>query len=197
MMMNHHLAIAHEEEQEAEIERLRQITVLLQDRITMLERENGELAGMLKERGVAVHSRSATALELPPALTAPTEHTAEIRALMAPAAQRLLADICGTAPVLILLKTDSTTDTGNWFRQGRVWAAATAGDLVLLASGRKPFFQKAPLAYLRESLYNHVTGELVLAPNRGWKLDRVAMSPLDGYQLLAQIYSHQTQGEKP
>lgn len=196
-MMNHHLSIAHEEEQEAKIERLRQTTALLEDRIALLERENGELSGMLKERGVAVRSRSATALELPPALTAPTERTAEIRVLMTPAAQRLLADICGAAPVLILLKTDSTTDTGNWLRPGRVWAAATAEDLVLLASGRKPFFQKAPFTYLRESLYNHVTGELVLAPNRGWKLDRVAMPPLDGYQLLAQIYSHQTIGEKP
>lgn len=196
-MIDHHLTIAHEEEQEAKIERLQQTTALLQDQIALLEQENGELVGMLKERGVTVRSRSATALELPPVLTTPTERTAEIRALMTPAAQRLLTDICGVAPILILLKTDSTTDTGNWFCQGRIWAAATAEDLVLLASGRKPFFQKAPFIYLRESLYNHVTGELVLAPNRGWKLDRVALPPLDGYQLLAQIYSHQTQGEKP
>ncbi|MBU4198437.1 MAG: hypothetical protein KKE37_01290 [Verrucomicrobia bacterium] len=196
-MINHRLAIAHEEEQAAKIERLRQTTALLQDRIALLERDNGELTGMLKERGVAICSRSATALELPPPLTAPTERIAEIRALMTPAAQRLLADICGAAPVLILLKTGSTTDTGNWLHKGRVWAAATAEDLVLLAGGSKPFFQKAPFTHLDESLYNHVTGELVLAPNRGWRLARVAMPPLDGYQLLAQIYNHQTQGEKP
>ena len=195
-MTNPNLGIANEEELEAQIARLRQTATLLQDRITLLERENGELAGMLKERGVAVRARSATALELPPALTAPAAHTAEIRALMTPAAQALLADICGADPIMILLKTDSTADTGNWLRPGRVWAAATANDLVLLASGRKPFLQKAPFAYLHESLYNHVTGELVLAPNRGWKLDHVAMPPLDGYQLLAQIYSQQTQGEK-
>lgn len=192
-----HLSIVHEEEQGAEIERLQRTVALLQDRITLLEKENSEWAGMLRERGVAIRSSSKTALELPPAITAPLERNAEIRALMTRSEQRLLDEVCETAPVLILLKSDSVTDTGGWIFKGRVWAAATATDLILLADGRKPFLQKSPFTHLGESLYNHVTGELILAPCQGWKMDRIMLPPLDGYQLLAQIYKNDTQGEKP
>jgi len=52
----------------------------------------------------------------------------------------------------------------------------------------KCWFQKTPLASLRQSLYNHVTGEVVLAPVRELKLTHIQVAPLDGYQLLAQIY---------
>ena len=38
--------------------------------------------------------------------------------------------------------------------------------------------------------YNHVTGELVLAPPRGIRITSAGMTPIDGYQLLAQIYSN-------
>ena len=38
-------------------------------------------------------------------------------------------------------------------------------------------------------LYNHVTGEVVFAPAHGLRVDRLRLAPLDGVQLLAQIYA--------
>lgn len=113
-----------------------------------------------------------------------------MRALMTPSERKLLEDVCGNEPVLVLFKSDSFVDTGGWLRRSRVWVGATAKELVLLAFGRKPFFQKTTFQVLRESLYNHVTGELVLAPAGELTLNSVKVPPLEGCQLLDQIYDN-------
>lgn len=188
--MNKGLSQAHDEATEAAVERLGRTVVLLQDRIRLLEEENVRFADMLTERGVDARPSSKIGLELPPAVREPLDGNAGVLALMTLAEQKLLEDLCPNEQVLLLLKSDSRTDTGSWLRGGRVWVGATRKELVLLASGRKPLFQKTPFPVLRESLYNHVTGELILAPARELTLNRIKVPPLDGYQLLAQIYDH-------
>ena len=169
---------------------LERTVALFLDRITLLEEENARFADMLKERGVDARPSSKIALELPPVIREPLDQNSETRALMTSLELKLLEDVCGNETVLVLFKSDSLVDTGGWFRRSRVWVGATAEELVLLAFGRNPFFQKTPFQVMRESLYNHVTGELVLAPVRQLTLNSVKVPPLDGYQLLAQIYGN-------
>ncbi len=193
--MNNDLAMAHEAEQEAKIERLQRTAELLQDRIALLEQENTAYAGMLKERGVDVHASSQIALELPPALTRPLDTaSSEIFRLLAPAGRKLLAEISGMEGVMMLVKSDTRVDTGGWFRRGEIWVCALPRELALFAAGRKPFLQKTPYEHLRESIYNHVTGEVVLAPARGLKQHVFQVPPVEGYQLLAQIYNNNKKG---
>lgn len=189
--MNKGLSQAHDEATEAAVERLERMVLLMQDRVRLLEEENVRFADMLMERGVEVRPSSKIALELPPAVREPLDGNAEVLALMTPPEQKLLKDVCANEQVLLLLKSDSRTDTGSWLRGGRVWVCTTLKEIVLLASGRKPFFQKTPFPVLRESLYNHVTGEVVLAPAGDLRLNRFKVPPLDGYQLLAQIYDQE------
>lgn len=193
-MTNQDLASIHEAEQAAKIERLQQTSALLQDRIALLEQENTAYAGMLKERGVDVHASSQIALELPPALTRPLDATAKVFALLTPAQQTLLDEVRGTESVIMLLKSDTLMDTGGWFRRGEVWVCALPRELAMFAPGRKPFLQKTPYEHLRASIYNHVTVELVLAPARGLKQHTLKVPPLEGYQLLAQIYNPNPKG---
>lgn len=179
---------AHEEQLEVEIDRLKRAVALFQDRIALLEQENMALAGMLKERGVNVRASSKIALELPPPIRTRTNAVDEMRALTTAAERRLLDEICPNTGVLALWQSDSDADVGYWFVRRRVWICAGPRELTLLACGRRPFIQQVPFSHLRKSLYNHVTGELVLAPEEELKMSRVKLPALDGYQVLAQIY---------
>jgi hypothetical protein len=190
-------ALDREAQMAATVERLKRNLALLQERIALLEQENTAFAGMLKERGVDVRASSQMAQELPPPLIRPLESNAEVFGRLTQAQRELLNELRGADFIFMLLKSGSTVDTGGWFGRGEVWVCALARELALFAAGRKPFLQKTPFTHLNESLYNHVTGELILAPSQGLKLARAAMPPLDGYQMLAQIYRKQNQGDRP
>ena len=110
--------------------------------------------------------------------------------------RRLLDQASGGADWFMLLKTGSRVDVGEWLCNGRVWLCATASGVVLVASGRVPFVQQIPFERLRESVYNHITGEVVFAPEKTLKLKRVKLAALDGYQLLAQIHGSTPSGQK-
>ena len=125
--------------------------------------------------------------QLPAACAAPLDTRSVALPGMTAAVGRLLAEACGGVDVFAVVRTRTKADVGEWFRNGRVWACATATDLVLLAAGRIPFVQRTPFGRLQESVYNHITGELVLAPGRELRVNRVRVTELDGYQLLAQI----------
>lgn len=180
--------LAHEETPEAAVERLERTVRLLQERITQLEEENAAFAARLKEHGVDVQASSRVALELPPPLRAPAATVAGVRALLSAAEQKLLDDVRAEETVLLLLRSETAADTGAWLKRARLWVAVTPAHVLLLAHGRRPFFQKTPCTRLRQSLYNHVTGELALAPALELKVERLRLAPADGYQVLAQIY---------
>ena len=110
-----------------------------------------------------------------------------------PAERCLLADAADEADWQLLIETHSRVDVGEWLRNGRVWIGVTTKEIVLLAAGRVPFVERAPLEQVRESLYNPMTGEVVLAPAGKLKLKRVKLPALDGYRLLARIVKPATE----
>lgn len=181
---------SHEEAMALQVDQLMRTVTLYQSRIKLLEEENTRFSGMLRERGVKVRSSSKGAAELPPALTTPLQADAEIFADMSPSERAVFQECSAGEPTFVLVKTKSVIDTGGWFANGRIWIAALKSDLILMAAGKKPMLERIPFLHIQESLYNHVTGELVLAPPRGIRTTSVAMTPIDGYQFLAQIYTN-------
>ena len=127
--------------------------------------------------------------QLPAVWTTPLDRAGAEFPRMGKSARRLLETAIGSAELFMVLKTRTRVDVGEWFWNGRVWLGVTAQAVTLLASGRKPFVQAVPFDQLRDSLYNHITGEVVLAPAKELKVKRVKLPALAGYQLLAQIYS--------
>lgn len=171
------------------VERLTREVALLQSRISLLEAENARYAEMLTAKGIPTRARSRVALELPPPIESPIARDNAAFAGMDEAERRLL-DECraGGLPVFFLARSDSSVDTGAWLKKSRVWIAALGSELALFAAGKRPWLAKIPFANLGESFYNHVTGELALAPAAGLSLSSFKLSPRDGYQALAQIY---------
>ena len=99
-------------------------------------------------------------------------------------AVKRLSEESGARDAAVLARTRSRVDVGQWFRQTRVWAACLPSELVLLAPGRRPFVERIPYDQLKGSLYNHITGELELAPAEKARLRRLRVSPLDGCRML-------------
>lgn len=91
----------------------------------------------------------------------------------------------------LLLPTATRVDVGRWFRPARLWVAVGHGELVLFAPGPRPHCERIPLHALRGSLYNPVTGELVLKRSRepapGRRVPGLRMPPLNGHRLLELI----------
>ncbi|MDA0838593.1 MAG: hypothetical protein O3B01_10535 [Planctomycetota bacterium] len=161
---------------------------LLTDRIRMLEEENHSFASQLKEKGVDVRESSSASLELPPPVTSPLEQDGKEFQLLSRSEHKVAEEALGDRPVYFLSKSDTTVDVGHWLSEGIVWAAATKNEVVLFAAGRRPFIEEIPFSHLYKSLYNHITGEVVFAPAEAESMTRIRLSPVHGFQLLAQIY---------
>ena len=124
---------------------------------------------------------------LPPAKTTPLWE-ADRSAELGRRERRMLDELLGQEDVFAVLATDTKIDVGKWYRRGRVCVCALADELILFAAGPRPLAERIALADLHESRYNHVTGEVVLAPRDGSGVDRLKVPPLEGLELLAQIY---------
>ncbi|MDP6117069.1 MAG: hypothetical protein QF437_21650 [Planctomycetota bacterium] len=161
---------------------------LLTDRIRMLEEENHSFASQLKDKGVDVRESSRASLELPPPFTTPLKKNGEEFQHLSRSEHRAAEEALGDRPVFFLSKCDTTVDVGHWLSGGVVWAAATESEVVLFSAGRRPFIEEIPFTHLYKSLYNHITGEVIFAPAEAESLTRIRLSPVHGYQLLAQIY---------
>lgn len=86
-----------------------------------------------------------------------------------------------------VVRTGTRVDVGSWICRRRVWACVLEGELLLVAHGRRPYVESVPFEGLTASLYNHVTGELVLAPAEGARVTRLRLSPLEALELLGCI----------
>ena len=102
------------------------------------------------------------------------------------AVQRLLAQAGAGAPhpVVLCVPTGTRVDTGAWGWRGRLSVCLLEDELLLLAPGRRPYVERAGRLETAASLYNAVTGELVLAPAPGLRQRTVRVSPVDGYAIL-------------
>jgi len=126
--------------------------------------------------------------ELPPARRTPLEDDERRPARLSKREQALAEEVLRSEDVFVFVRTRTRVDVGEWFRRGRVHLCALAGHVALFAAGKRPYVERIPFRSLRESRYNHVTGELVLSPADDVRVRGLKMSPLDGYQVLAQIY---------
>lgn len=176
---------------EQALARARRAVKLLEDQARMLEAENARLADLLKQRGGQERELSPTAAELPAAIAAPLAAAAEDQTGLDRYERGLLEEIRGGAPLFFLARMDMRVDVGHWFSRGVLWVAASADGLLLFAHGRRPYMEKIPFRFLGKSLYNHVTGEVVLSPALEARTQTLRLPPLEGYQLLAQIYGGQ------
>ena len=95
-----------------------------------------------------------------------------------------------------MFQSETRAEVGLWLIERRVWVVVTSTEVVLLAAGRRPLAQGIAFPHLHASLYNPVTGELVLAPDRGFRVGRVKLPPLESNQVLAQIVGAQTPGNE-
>ena len=149
---------------------------------------------------------TASTVELPPREETPLAAEAVFARL--PARHRALAaELIGGKGVFLVVPTRTGIDVGSWLGRSRVCACALADHLLLFAPARNPlallakaarlagklrlpaspYAQRIPFEQLRESTYNQVTGELVLAPATDARVRRLKVPPLDGHRLLAQI----------
>jgi len=125
---------------------------------------------------------------LPPANRQPLSGTALCGPEWADHEREFLRDLCSSAPLYALLCSGSKVDVGLWMRRGRIRVACLESELLLFAFGPKPFSERYALADLRGSIFNHITGELVLAPADGMPMRTLRLPQQDALQLLAQIY---------
>lgn len=171
------------------VEHLRLKTGQLEDQVRLLERENEDLLQQLKDAGLQARRPVLHADRLPaPLAAADVAGVAEARRRMTPGERRLLDHAAGEGEFLAVYQSGTRVEVGLWVFERRVWVAVTARDVVLLAAGRRPLLQRVAFAHLYASLYNAMTGELVLAPDRGYRVGQVRLPPLEGCQVLAQIY---------
>jgi hypothetical protein len=126
-------------------------------------------------------------LRLPKPKRKPLDHARVLASLPVPA-RPLLEREAPDEPVYLLERSPTRADVGYWLRSVRVWLLALDKDLLLLAPGRRPLIQRVAYRDLRQSVYNHATGELLLGPARHLPVTAVRVSPLTAYQLLAQIH---------
>lgn len=124
----------------------------------------------------------ATTVELPPAQRTALSRKGRLA--------RLLKSVEASASdnVYFCVKTQTKVDVGRWMRKSRVWAIGLSDHLALVARGRNGLAERIPYEQLRESVYNHVTGTLVLAPHELPAVKTLKLNPVDAHQLLAQIY---------
>ncbi len=85
------------------------------------------------------------------------------------------------------IRTRTRIDTGNWLRGGRVYLGLSDDAVLLVAAGHDPYVGRAPLSRLEQSVYNPVTGALLLAPADGLAATSLCMDPLDAEALLHRI----------
>ncbi len=177
---------------------LQQRVDLLNERIRLLEEQNHRLVTMLQEHGITVREYTGMAYELPPPLAEPLseEQWQHLLDTMGDP-ERLLAreQLDDGDRVYYGVCSATRADVGHWLGRGVVWSLALDHDLLLFAAGKRPLIERIPYGQIRRSMYNHVTGELVLAPSHNLRIEQLALPPAAGYQLLAQIYADDNKEE--
>ena len=86
-----------------------------------------------------------------------------------------------------VLPTRTRVDVGSWLGRRAVWLCVMADRISLLAPGPLPVVCEAPFTELRESFYNHITGELVLRPASSLPVTHVRLRPYDAKDLLQRM----------
>ena len=104
-----------------------------------------------------------------------------------------LQSMIGDAPVFHVERTRTRVDVGQWFGKVAVWISILENEMILFAVGRRPFAERIAFDELSESQYNHVTGEVVLAPNEASAIKSLKLPPLAALDVLAYLFRGENQ----
>lgn len=108
-------------------------------------------------------------------------------ASLKPAEATLLQGVCMPQDLRLVVRTKTRVDVGSWLGMRRVTAGCLDSSLVLWACGPRPYREYLAFSRLRNSLYNHVTGQLVLAPAEGLRVRGLSMPPDDAVRIMEYI----------
>ena len=128
---------------------------------------------------------------LPPAITRPLPDAEAALRRMGRAPAELARKLLAGREVYAVVRTGTKVDVGSWLARGRIWLIVLEDSLAVVATARgagRPMAQEVPFPKLRRSRYNHVTGQLAPSPATLPGTKGLAMSPVEGAQVLAQIY---------
>jgi hypothetical protein len=98
--------------------------------------------------------------------------------------QQLLHQECGPTEPRLCLRTGTHVDTGRWWRKSPLWLCLMTGELILLAVGRRRYFERITIAECHSIRYHHASGELVIEPGEDLRFNRLSLSPRDAIHLL-------------
>ena len=98
---------------------------------------------------------------------------------------QLLRDEVASAGPLLWVRSATRIDTGLWWRHSPVWICVAADELVVLAVGRRGYFERIAIAECRASNYNPATGELVIEPVEALQHSRLKFSSRDALRILS------------
>ena len=98
---------------------------------------------------------------------------------------QLLREECGATEPRLCLLSATRIDTGRWWRRSPAWLCVMDDELVLLAVGRRRYFERISIADCRASHYNPATGELVIEPGEALRTNRFKISPAEALRILA------------
>ena len=99
----------------------------------------------------------------------------------------LLEKTAAGRPLSHVLRTRTSWDVGQWFHDAKVWVGLCDDSLLVCAAGRKELAASIPRSQLRDSAYNAVTGELMLAPAQDAPVSSVSLPPVEGEALAAEL----------
>ena len=125
-------------------------------------------------------------MKLPPILDEPLNSDQRL-ARLGEARVRFLESLIGDRDVYHVQRTGTKVDVGYWTGKRRVSSCLLDDVLLLFAVGRRSLVEQIPFHELRDSQYNHVTGELVLAPIEITKVQTLKVPPLAALEMLTNI----------
>ena len=99
--------------------------------------------------------------------------------------KQLLRDETGGAEPRFCIGSDSRIDTGRWWRRSRIWLCVMADELVLLAVGRRRYFERITIAECGRSHYNAGAGQLVIEPGESLRHSRFTLPPQHALRILS------------
>ena len=109
---------------------------------------------------------------------------------------KFLGSLIGDEPVFDVRKTCTKVDVGSWFFKRPVWIGFLDREILLFAKGRRPYAERIPFAELQASEYNHVTGQLILAPSDTASIKNLKLPPLAARDILAHIHGERIPGDR-
>jgi len=95
----------------------------------------------------------------------------------------LHAEVGDSMPRLVI-RSNTRIDTGRWWWRSPLLLAVMEEELVIFAGARRRYACRIAFDSCRQSVYDHGSRELVLAPVEGLEHKRVGMSVSDALRVL-------------